>query len=132
MHFVHHFLVLYSITSSDFIVWLPLLLETSSNMCIVIVCYPVRHVINFETYLSLLIKPFSYMTKKSEQKFRYLKNEKSFSGAKKNIFHHYKWAFTCQKWSQMWECAFKATFVTFLIWIELTVHNTFQLQEQLS
>ena len=47
-------------------------------MWIVIVCYPVCDVINFEIYLSFLTKPFSYMTKYSEQKFKYLKNEKSF------------------------------------------------------
>ena len=30
------------------------------------------------------------MTKKSKQKFEYLKNEKSFYGEKKNTFHHFK------------------------------------------
>ena len=49
----------------------------SDNMCIVIACYPVRDVINVEIYLSFLIKPFSYMTKYSEQKLKYRKNEKS-------------------------------------------------------
>ena len=33
---------------------------------------------NFEINLHLLIKLFSYMTKKSRQKFKYLKNEESF------------------------------------------------------
>ena len=47
-------------------------------MCIVIVWFPVWDVINFEIYLSFRIKPFSYMNKKSEQKMKYLKNEKSF------------------------------------------------------
>ena len=45
-------------------------------MCIVITCYPVRDVINVEIYLSFLIEPFSYMTKYSEQKLKYRKNEK--------------------------------------------------------
>ena len=54
------------------------LFEISHNMCIVIVYYPACDVINFETYLSFLIKTFSYMTKNSEHKFSYLKNEKRF------------------------------------------------------
>ena len=47
-------------------------------MCIAIVCYPVCDAIKFEIYPSFLIKPLSYMTKNSEQKLKYLKNEKSF------------------------------------------------------
>ena len=70
--------MLYSVNWQNIIVWLPLLFEISGNMWIVIVCYPVCDVINFEIYLSFLTKPFSYMTKYSEQKFKYLKNEKSF------------------------------------------------------
>ena len=45
-------------------------------------------VINFEIYLSFLIKSFSYMIKKSEQKFKYLK-EKSYYGEIKSIFYHF-------------------------------------------
>ena len=45
-------------------------------MCTVIVCYPVCDVINFEIYLSFLFKPFFYLTKNSEQKLKYLKNDK--------------------------------------------------------
>ena len=37
-----------------------------------------------------LIKPFFHTTKKSKQKFKYLKNEKSFQGEIKSIFHHFK------------------------------------------
>ena len=44
-------------------------------MCIVIIYFPVYDVINFEVKLSFLIKSFFYMTKKSVQKFEYLKNE---------------------------------------------------------
>ena len=41
----------------NFIVWLSLLLEMLSNMCIII-CFPVYHIINFEINCSFLIKPF--------------------------------------------------------------------------
>ena len=42
-HFVYDFCtemfhMLYSINSPNFIVWLPLLLETLGNMCIAVVC----------------------------------------------------------------------------------------------
>ena len=37
-----------------------------------------RDVISFEINLIFLIKPFFYLNKKSKQKFKYLKNEKSF------------------------------------------------------
>ena len=57
-------------------------------MCIVIVCYPGYDAINFEIYLSFPIIPVSSMTKKSEQKFKNLQNEKSFSGEIKNLLHH--------------------------------------------
>ena len=39
---------------------------------------PVCDVINFGISLNLLIKLFFYITKNSRQKFKYLKNEKSF------------------------------------------------------
>ena len=58
-------------------------------MCIVIVWFPVWDVINFEIYLSFRIKPFYYMNKKSEQKMKYLKNEKSLLGETKSIFCHF-------------------------------------------
>ena len=68
IHFVNDFsrkifVMLYSINSPSLIVSLPLLMEISGYICIVIICYPVCDVINFEIYLSFLIKPFSYMTK---------------------------------------------------------------------
>ena len=37
-------------------------------MCIVIICFLVSDVINFEINLSFLIKPFFYMTKKVKTK----------------------------------------------------------------
>ena len=47
-------------------------------MCIAIICQPSCDVIDFEINLIFQIKAFSYMTKKSRQKFKYLENEKSF------------------------------------------------------
>ena len=81
--FVHDFSrkkfhMLDSINWPNFILWFPLLLEISGNMCTVINCYPVCDVINFEIYLSFLIKSFSYMTKNSEQKRKFLKNKRGF------------------------------------------------------
>ena len=54
-------------------------------MCIIIVCLPDCDVINFEIKLEL----FFNMAKKSRQKFKYLKNEKSFYGKIKSIFHDF-------------------------------------------
>ena len=67
-----------SIIWPSFIVWLALLFDILVNMCIVIVCKPGCDVIGFEISLIFLIKQFSYMTKKSRQKIKYLENVKSF------------------------------------------------------
>ena len=48
----------------NFIVWLPLLFEVSGKVIIAIVSVPTCDTIAFEIYLSFLIKPFSYITKK--------------------------------------------------------------------
>ena len=72
--------MLCSINWPNIIIWLPLLREILGKMCIAIVCYPGCYVINFEINLIFLIKPFFYMTDKSRQTFKYLKNEKSFQG----------------------------------------------------
>ena len=48
------------------------------NMCIAIASFQGRDVMNFKISLIFLIKPFSYMTEKSRQKFNYLDNEKRF------------------------------------------------------
>ena len=48
------------------------------NMYIVIICFPVYKVINFEINLSFLIKLFFCLTKQSDQKFKYLNNNTSF------------------------------------------------------
>ena len=84
-HFLHDFwrkifLTLYAIKWLNLIAWLPLLLEILGNMCIIITCFPVCDVIKFEITFSFLIKPFSYMTKASEQRKELLKwNENHFS-----------------------------------------------------
>ena len=51
--------------------------EILGNICIAIICFPGCDVVNFEINLIFLIKIFFYMTKKSKQKFKYLKKEKS-------------------------------------------------------
>ena len=56
------------------------------NMCIVITFCLVYDVMNFEINHTFLIKPFYCITRKSGQKCKYLKNEKSFSHEIKNIF----------------------------------------------
>ena len=82
-HFVYDFSekmfpLLYSIKWPNFIVRFPLLLEILGNICIVIICYQVCDVIYFEIDHSFLITRFSYMTKRSGQKIKYLNNEQSF------------------------------------------------------
>ena len=82
-HFTHNFwrkifLLLYSINWPNFIVWLPLLCEIFGNKCIAIVCKSGCNVMNFGVNLIFLIKPFSYITKKSWQKLKYFENEKKF------------------------------------------------------
>ena len=61
LHFLHHFrikifLLLYSITWTNFDIWLPLFLQILDNMYIVIVCLPGCDVINFEINLIFLTK----------------------------------------------------------------------------
>ena len=46
-------------------------------------------VMNFETNLFFLIKPFFYMNKKWRQKFKYLENKKGFEDEIRSIFHHF-------------------------------------------
>ena len=55
-------------------IWLSLLREILSNMCIVIGC----DVINYEINLTLLIKTFFLRGQKVKTKFKYLGNEESF------------------------------------------------------
>ena len=110
-HFVYDFsrkmfLVLYSINWPNFIVKLSLLLDILINMCIAVVCFPGCDIINFEINIIFLIKPLFYMTKRPRQKFKYLKNKKSFQVEIKSIFHHF----------QTWEWAFRLLYSSFSIW----------------
>ena len=62
-HFLHNFwskifLLIYSINWSSFIVWLFLICEILGNMFIAIVCLPGCDIINFETNLTSLVKPW--------------------------------------------------------------------------
>ena len=100
------FLMLHSINWSHSIVWLPLFHEILSNMCIPIVCFPGCDVINIEIKLIFSLSSLN-MTKKSRQKFKYLENEKSFKVKSKAFSNHFYRAFSCQKLSLTWECAFK-------------------------
>ena len=89
-----HYILLYNWL--NFITRLPLLLEILKQYvyCHFFVFQCVW--INFEIYLSFLIKLFSDMTKKSGQKFKDLKNKKSFQHEIKSIFHHFKNVFSSQ------------------------------------
>ena len=69
--------MLYFIAWLKFLAWVSLRLEIFGDTCIVIICCPAFDAINFEIDHSFLIKPFFYITKKSGQKCKYLKNEKS-------------------------------------------------------
>ena len=72
-HFVHDFstktfVMLYSINWPNLIVWLPLLLEILSNMCIAIVYYPGCDVMDFEVNLIFLIEQFFLHAQKAMTK----------------------------------------------------------------
>ena len=68
--------VFYQLTKSH--CQMSLLLERLCNFCILIIRNLVCDVIHFEINGSFLTDPFFYITKKSVQKCKYLKNEKSF------------------------------------------------------
>ena len=65
-------------------------IEIFRKTCAAIFRYQFCDVINFEIYLSFLTKPFSSMSKSSEQKLKYLKKERTFSGEMKTIFCLFK------------------------------------------
>ena len=76
-------------------------------MCIVIICCPACNVINVKISHGFLIKTFSYMTKKSGQKCKYLKNYLMFQYL---IFHHFQRPFTKVMKNKLygrWELGFK-------------------------
>ena len=85
------FLALYSINWPNFIAWLSLLWEILCNIiCVVMIYFPVYDVINFEITLAFLSSShFPTWPKKSVEKFRYLKNKKSFLDEVKSIFHYF-------------------------------------------
>ena len=72
--------MLHSINWLNFIAWLPLIFEICDNVyiAVAVVCFPVFDLINFRIYFSFLNKALSYVSKETEQKFKYLKNKKSF------------------------------------------------------
>ena len=57
---------------------------------IAIVCWPGRDVINLEINLIFLIMPFFYMTKRSRQKFKYLRTKIAFKMKWKTFFIIFK------------------------------------------
>ena len=65
-------------------------------MGVAIIYFPVCDVMNFKINPGFLIKPFSYMTEKSEQEFKYLQNEKSFLGEIKKHFSSFLKGFQLQ------------------------------------
>ena len=86
---------LYSINWPNFIAWLSLLVDILGKRCIIIICFPICNDMNFEINLRFLIRPFSYIIEKSEQKTKYFQRKKSFLGAIKSVFHYFKRAFNC-------------------------------------
>ena len=71
------FLTLYFIKDAinwpNFIAWLSSFNEILGNICIINICWKVCEINH-----NFLIKPGFYITKRSEQKFKYLKKEKTF------------------------------------------------------
>ena len=78
------YFTLYYINSTNFIVWLHLLLGILGNICIVIPCLSGCVIIK-----CWIIIPFFSMTKKSRQQLKYLEIEKSFEKEIKGVFHYY-------------------------------------------
>ena len=99
------FLTLYFISWPNLIAWQSLLLEILGIMCIVITCWPVFNVINFEINHRIPIKPFFCITKKSRRKHKYLRNKKSCSKWNKKYILSFLKGFHCQKLYQTWEWA---------------------------
>ena len=64
----------------NLIVWLPLLHQILGNTCIVIVCWSGCDVINFEINLIFLIKPYSSIWTKSQDKnLNVLRTQRAFN-----------------------------------------------------
>ena len=73
--------------------WLKIIWCPVWDMWLKIIWCPVCGIINFEIGNSFLIKLLFYITKKSGQKCKYLKNEKSFWHKIKKFFHRFLRAF---------------------------------------
>ena len=91
-----------SIQWPDFIVWLALLLE-------ILQLFHRLWGHKFEINLVFLIKPFSYMTKKSRQKFWNIWRMKGAFNVKWKAFFiiSFSKCFQLPKLSQTWDCVFK-------------------------
>ena len=71
----------------NFILWLPLPCEISSNMYIVIFCKPGCDFVKNGINLIFLIKPFLYMTKKCQDKnLNILRTKRVFKMKEKAFF----------------------------------------------
>ena len=74
----------------NFIVWWLLRFDIFSKIFIVIVCVSIGDVINFEIYLSLLMKPFPYITGKFRTKMQMSWEKNKLLRWNKSIIHHFK------------------------------------------
>ena len=81
------YVIFYNLTK--FIVSLLLFLDILGYMCVLVICFLVCDVINFEVNHIFLFKLFFCITKIVRTKFKNFKNEKSFDGDIKNIFHYF-------------------------------------------
>ena len=80
------YVIFYNLTK--FIVSLLLFLDILGYICVLEICFLVCDVINFEVNHIFLFKLFFCITKIVRTKFKNFKNEKSFDGDIKNIFHY--------------------------------------------
>ena len=89
--------MVFSINWPIFIVWLSLLLELLSKMCIGIVCFSLSDIINFKINLIFLIKPFLYMNKKSNQKLKWSFIKRQTSGTSSDNEWYNEWQQVIQR-----------------------------------
>ena len=73
---------------------MPFLLEILGNTCIVVICWPVYDVINFEIDHNCLIRPTFNITKKSGSKCKYLRTKPAFNSLSANFT---KWSNTLKQ-----------------------------------
>ena len=78
-------LMLHSINWSNFIVWLPLLLDMFTSQYMYYNCFPGCDVINFEINIIFLIKQSLYMTKSQDKNINILKTKQAFKMKKKTF-----------------------------------------------